>query len=73
MRCMDCSNMKIVSIEDGFGAAAKCYKTSKRGKTITWAMTTITEKGEERVAKAVNSQRLAPFWCPRRKQRKGNA
>lgn len=71
MKCIECVNMKIVSIEDGCGAAAKCFKTSKRGKSITWAMSSIGPnsnwqrvEGEDRVIESLRSKQKAPFWCP---------
>lgn len=73
MRCIDCENMKIVAIEDGCGASAKCFKTSKTGKSITWAMTTLSnngdkEKGEDRVIKDLKTKKAVPFWCPIKKR-----
>lgn len=63
--------MKIVPIENECGVAAKCFQTSKKGKTITWAMTSISpnnnwkrEEGKDRVIISLNSKRTAPFWCP---------
>ena len=73
MKCIDCDSMKIVPIEDGCGASAKCLKTSKKGKSITWAMTTLSsnngqkEKGEDRVIKDLKTKKTAPFWCPYKK------
>lgn len=71
MRCIECNNMKIVPIENECGAAAKCFQTSKKGKTITWAMTSISpnnnwkrEEGKDRVIISLNSKRTAPSWCP---------
>lgn len=76
-KCIDCENMKIVSIEDGCGAAAKCFKTSSRGKAIYWAMTTVSpsnnwtveEEGKSRVT-AIMESKKAPFWCPLKKETK---
>ncbi len=75
MKCLNCESMKIVSIEDGCGASAKCFKASKRGKTITWAMTGISpnnnwkrEEGKDRVIASLNSKN-APYWCPIRKKK----
>jgi hypothetical protein len=63
MKCINCENMKIVSIEDGCGAAAKCLKTSKKGKSITWAMTTVSpsnnwkkEEGKDSVIALLKSK-----------------
>lgn len=77
MYCANCSGMKIVSIEDGCGASAKCFLTSKRGKSITWAMTTVdmsnsqvSELGHDRVVKVLNSNKAVPFWCPLKKKNK---
>lgn len=74
MRCIDCENMRIVSIEDGCGASAKCFKTSKKSKSITWAMTAISpqnnwkrEEGKDRVIEVLNAKTTAPFWCPMKK------
>lgn len=76
MKCVDCENMKIVLIEDGCGASAKCFKTSKKGKTITWAMTTISpcenwkrEEGKDRVIALLNSKKNAPSWCAIKKNK----
>ena len=77
-RCIECKNMKIVSIENGCGASAKCFKKSKRGKSITWAMTGICispdnnwkkEEGKDRVIESLNSKKIAPSWCPIRKNK----
>lgn len=74
MRCVDCENMKIVAIEDGCGASAKCFKTSLKGKQITWAMTTLTtdngqkEEGKDRVIKFLNTKKTSPSWCPYKKE-----
>lgn len=70
--CIECDSMRIVSIEDGCGASAKCFKTSNRGKSITWAMTIISPQnnkveGKDRVIAALKSKKTAPYWCPIRK------
>lgn len=72
INCVDCNYMRIVQIEDGCGASAKCFKTSKRGKSITWAMTSISfnnekEEGRDRVIKVLNTKKNSPFWCPIKK------
>lgn len=75
MRCIDCKYMKIVSIDDGCGSAAKCYKKSSRGKSIIWAMTTISpqkdwekEEGKDRVIKSLKAKKGSPHWCPIKKK-----
>ena len=71
--CIKCEEMRIVPIEDGCGATAKCFMTSKRGKTITWAMTAISfqtmirEEGEDRVIANLKAKKKPPFWCPKKK------
>lgn len=63
-RCLECRYLKVVPIEDTCGIEARCCKTSKRGKSITWAMTTIGETGFSRVVKSLVEKEKAPFWCP---------
>ena len=65
MRCINCESMKIIPIDQGCGAEAKCLRTSKKGRSIYWAMTTILEKAEDRVVKELNKKQNAPFWCPK--------
>lgn len=74
MNCINCLYMKIVSIENDCGASAKCFKTSSKGKQITWAMTSISsennwqkEEGKERVIKSLNNKKASPSWCPIKK------
>lgn len=67
MKCIDCKSMKIFSIEDGCGSSAKCLKTSKQGKQIYWAMTTLNEDSKDRVVTALCKKEKAPSWCPLRK------
>lgn len=69
MKCLNCPYMDIVDIEGGCRTSSKCFKTSKKGKTITWAMTTISnnnsekEDGKDKVINALSSKN-APYWCP---------
>lgn len=74
MNCADCENMQIISIEEGCGSAAKCFKKSKAGKTITWAMTSISPDnnwkktdGKDSVISFLKSKNTVPFWCPIKK------
>ena len=81
MKCNKCEHLKIVQMEDGCGADAKCFNTSKKGKSILWAMTALRTNnedntcfrisGKERVKEYLKVQKSAPSWCPLRKNEKG--
>ncbi len=68
MICNCCSHMKIV-VDDEMCTHAKCMKTSKRGKDITWAMSVIVgngiiKPGEKRVREVLDKMSKEPSWCP---------
>ena len=69
--CEECKYMKIVPIEDYCGAAAKCFFTSKKGRTITWAMGTPLSSGTKRVRTFLRESKVTS-WCPLKKARENN-
>lgn len=68
MKCINCGFCSIFT-DDELCAKAKCLATSKNGKTIYWAMTTIDmdnnkkTSGEDRV-RYVLENKEKPKWCP---------
>lgn len=70
-RCKDCEYLHIgYSKTEKYMAECKCMKKSEKGKQITFAMDTATEKGLSRAKTTIENQTTAPFWCPIRKEPK---
>lgn len=67
-QCVDCPHCKI-GTNGEYMSFAKCMKTSKKGRMIDWAMTTLNlgtgekTEGENWVRKSLQ-RRKAPAWCP---------
>lgn len=67
-QCIGCPHCNIDTDEE-FMSFAKCTKTSKKGRMIDWAMTTINldtnvrTNGEDRVKESLR-KRITPSWCP---------
>lgn len=83
MKCTQCEHFKIIDGED-LCTRAKCMKTSKQGKTLTWRMTYIYRKDpvlgilvpDEKSSADVLREEMerkekAPCWCPINKDLKG--
>ena len=77
--CVHCKHFAIVRGED-LCTYAKCMKTSKRGKTLSWRMTycytqnpeppfnLIPDGDSAKVLIDLLSKRKIPKWCPCKKE-----
>lgn len=73
MKCLNCEYCRVFT-DDELCSKAKCYKTSGKGKQITWAMTVILrngekDHGEDRVRRELSKDKKEPNWCPLRKDK----
>lgn len=76
MKCVDCENC-IIIVDDERNAKARCSikNPPKKGKILTWSMTTyktledlinrkVYEFGDDRVKLTLKNKKSEPNWCP---------
>ena len=71
MNCKDCNKL-FLEIDEYRNTRARCLLKvpPKKGKIITWAMTTfivpgvVSKYGDYRVKVEMENKKKAPIWCP---------